>query len=89
MFRSAASAFRIGAPSSRSCARRPGSRSDPGQQIVLSAGAIGSPQILQLGIGPGTLLQSMGIEVLRDAAGRKPSDHLQIRCAYRMMARAR
>ena len=57
-----------------------------GQQIVLSAGAIGSPQILQLsGIGPGALLQSMGIEVLRDAAvGENLQDHLQIRCAYRV-----
>ena len=57
-----------------------------GKQIILSAGAIGSPQILQLsGIGPGALLQSMGIEVLRDAAvGENLQDHLQIRCAYRV-----
>ncbi|KGJ03379.1 Choline dehydrogenase [Paracoccus halophilus] len=57
-----------------------------GTQIVLSAGAIGSPQILQLsGIGPGPLLQSMGIEVLRDApVGENLQDHLQIRCAYRV-----
>ena len=57
-----------------------------GGQIILSAGAIGSPQILQLsGIGPGALLQSMGIEVLRDApVGENLQDHLQIRCAYRV-----
>ncbi len=57
-----------------------------GAQIILSAGAIGSPQILQLsGIGPGALLQSMGIEVLRDASvGENLQDHLQIRCAYRV-----
>lgn len=55
-------------------------------QIVLSAGAIGSPQILQLsGIGPGALLQEMGIEVLRDApVGENLQDHLQIRCAYKV-----
>ncbi|MFO1138097.1 MAG: GMC family oxidoreductase N-terminal domain-containing protein [Paracoccus sp. (in: a-proteobacteria)] len=57
-----------------------------GGQIILSAGAIGSPQILQLsGIGPGALLHSMGIEVLRDCAvGENLQDHLQIRCAYRV-----
>lgn len=56
------------------------------RQIVLAAGAIGSPQILQLsGIGPGGLLREMGIEVLRDApVGENLQDHLQIRCAYRV-----
>ncbi|MRX49810.1 choline dehydrogenase [Paracoccus sp. S-4012] len=56
------------------------------REIVLAAGAIGSPKILQLsGIGPGALLQEMGIEVLRDApVGENLQDHLQIRCAYRV-----
>lgn len=56
------------------------------RQVILSAGAIGSPQILQLsGIGPGDLLRDLGIEVLRDAAvGENLQDHLQIRCAYRV-----
>ncbi len=53
---------------------------------MLSAGAIGTPQILQLsGIGPGALLQDMGIPVLRDApVGQNLQDHLQIRCAWRV-----
>lgn len=57
-----------------------------GQQVILSAGAVGSPQILQLsGIGPAALLRRHGIEVIRDAAvGDNLQDHLQIRCAYRV-----
>lgn len=55
-------------------------------EVILAAGAIGSPQILQLsGIGPGALLQDMGIAVRRDApVGQNLQDHLQIRCAYRV-----
>ncbi len=55
-------------------------------EVILSAGAIGSPQLLQLsGVGPGTLLQEMGIEVLRDAGvGENLQDHLQLRCVYRV-----
>ncbi len=54
--------------------------------VVLSAGAIGTPQILQLsGIGPGKLLQEMGIPVIRDApVGENLQDHLQIRCAWKV-----
>src|SRR5262245_24552132 len=37
------------------------------REIVLAAGAIGSPQILQLsGIGPGPILQPLGIRVLHE-----------------------
>ena len=56
-------------------------------EVILSAGAIGSPQILQLsGLGPGSLLQDHGIEVLRDmpAIGQNLQDHLQLRCAWRL-----
>ncbi|MFB2532803.1 GMC family oxidoreductase [Paracoccus sp. p4-l81] len=55
-------------------------------EVILAAGAIGSPQILQLsGIGPGALLQDMGIALRRDApVGQNLQDHLQIRCAYRV-----
>ena len=56
-------------------------------EVVLSAGAIGSPQILQLsGYGPGELLRPFGIEVLRDmpAIGRNLQDHLQLRCSWRL-----
>lgn len=57
-----------------------------GREIVLSAGAINTPQILQLsGIGPGALLQQMGIEVRREAAvGENLQDHLQLRCAWKV-----
>jgi len=56
------------------------------RNVILAAGAIGSPQILQLsGIGPGDLLREHGIEVLRDApVGENLQDHLQIRCAWRV-----
>ncbi|MEM8730598.1 MAG: GMC family oxidoreductase N-terminal domain-containing protein [Pseudomonadota bacterium] len=56
-------------------------------EVILSAGAIGSPQILQLsGIGPGALLQRHGLEVHLDqpGVGRNLQDHLQLRCAWRL-----
>ncbi len=41
-----------------------------GDQIILSAGAIGSPQLLMLsGVGPAAHLQSLGIPVVQDLAG--------------------
>ena len=55
--------------------------------VILAAGAIGSPHLLQLsGIGPGQLLQEHGIEVVHDlpGVGENLQDHLQIRCAYRV-----
>ncbi|KJZ17186.1 GMC family oxidoreductase [Loktanella sp. S4079] len=56
------------------------------RETILSAGAINSPQILQLsGIGPAALLQEHGIEVLRDApVGENLQDHLQIRAVYKV-----
>ena len=54
-------------------------------EVILSAGAIGSPQILQLsGIGPGTLLRSLDIEVRHElpGVGENLQDHLQIRSVY-------
>ncbi|WP_417522587.1 GMC family oxidoreductase [Marinovum sp.] len=56
------------------------------RETVLSAGAINSPQILQLsGIGPAALLRDHGIEVLRDApVGENLQDHLQIRAVYKV-----
>ena len=55
--------------------------------VILSAGAIGSPQILQLsGLGPGALLQRHGVGVIRDMPeiGANLQDHLQLRCAWRL-----
>jgi choline dehydrogenase-like flavoprotein len=57
------------------------------REVILAAGAIGSPQILQLsGIGPGAVLQPLGIEVAHDlrGVGENLQDHLQIRCAYKV-----
>ncbi|QGG80880.1 choline dehydrogenase [Litorivicinus lipolyticus] len=55
--------------------------------VVLSAGAIGSPQVLQLsGIGPRALLESHDIAVHVDApgVGQNLQDHLQIRAVYKV-----
>ncbi len=57
------------------------------QEVILSSGAIGSPQILQLsGIGPAAHLKAHGIEVVVDAAGvgENLQDHLQIRAVYKV-----
>lgn len=56
-------------------------------EVILSAGAVNSPQILQLsGLGPAELLQEHGIDVRRDipAVGGNLQDHLQLRCAWRL-----
>jgi len=56
------------------------------KEVVLCAGAIGSPQILQLsGIGPGELCHSLEIPVVRDLSGvgQNLQDHLQIRAVYK------
>ncbi|MDP1533044.1 MAG: GMC oxidoreductase, partial [Rubrivivax sp.] len=55
------------------------------REVVLCAGAIGTPQILQLsGIGPAALLQAHGIAVQHDMAGvgENLQDHLQIRAVF-------
>ncbi len=57
-----------------------------GHEVILSAGAINSPQILQLsGIGPADLLRSKGIEVVHAAegVGRNLQDHLGIDFIYK------
>ena len=57
-----------------------------GREVILSAGAIGSPQILMLsGVGPAQHLKDTGIEPLRDLAGvgENLQDHLQIRSIYK------
>jgi choline dehydrogenase len=56
------------------------------RETILSAGAIGSPQILQLsGIGPGALLQRHGIPVVHELpVGENLQDHLQLRMAFKV-----
>ena len=57
------------------------------RETILAAGAIGSPQILQLsGIGPGSLLQSREIKTIHDlpGVGGNLHDHLQIRMQYKV-----
>ena len=56
-----------------------------GGEVILSAGAIGSPQILQLsGIGSAALLQGLEIPVVKalTGVGANLQDHLQIRTVY-------
>ena len=55
------------------------------REVILSAGAIQSPQLLQLsGLGPAELLAEHGIPVVKDMSGvgKNLQDHLQIRLIY-------
>ncbi|KLK93259.1 choline dehydrogenase [Microvirga vignae] len=57
------------------------------KEVVLSAGAVASPQILQLsGIGNGSLLQQHGIPVIQHlpGVGENLQDHLQLRPIYKV-----
>ena len=56
-----------------------------GREVLLSAGAIQSPQLLELsGIGDPELLRSLGIpvRVALPTVGAYMVDHLQVRCTY-------
>jgi choline dehydrogenase len=56
-------------------------------EVVLSAGSIGSPQILQLsGVGPAALLSQHGIapEIDLPGVGANLQDHLQIRAVFQV-----
>ena len=56
-------------------------------ETLLAAGAVGSPQLLQLsGIGPAGLLQRYGIPVVHElpGVGENLHDHLQIRMQYKV-----
>ncbi|HEX7811763.1 MAG TPA: GMC family oxidoreductase N-terminal domain-containing protein [Burkholderiales bacterium] len=57
------------------------------REVILSAGAIGSPQILQLsGVGPAELLREHGIDVEHNlpGVGENLHDHLQVRIIYKV-----
>lgn len=57
------------------------------EEVILSAGAIQSPQVLQLsGVGPAALLRSLNIPVVadREQVGRNLHDHLQMRTIVRL-----
>jgi choline dehydrogenase len=56
------------------------------REVILSAGAIGSPQLLQVsGIGPGALLSDLGIPVIHanDNVGGNLQDHLAANFTFR------
>ncbi|MCC0044050.1 MAG: GMC family oxidoreductase N-terminal domain-containing protein [Brucellaceae bacterium] len=58
-----------------------------GREVLLAAGSINSPKILELsGVGRPDLLGDLGIEVLHESpgVGENLQDHLQIRTVYRV-----
>jgi choline dehydrogenase len=57
------------------------------KSVILAAGAIGSPQLLQLsGVGPRDLLQELGIAPVHElpGVGANLHDHLQIRMVWKV-----
>ena len=61
-------------------------RIDCQKEVILSSGAIGSPQILQLsGLGPRDVLEKVGIPVIKNipGVGQNLQDHLQIRLVFK------
>ena len=57
------------------------------REVIVSAGSIGTPQILQLsGIGPAALLAAHGVPVHVDlpGVGANLQDHLQIRAVFKL-----
>ena len=56
------------------------------REVIVAAGAMQSPQVLQLsGIGPPALLRSLGIPVIHalEGVGENLQDHLQVRTIFR------
>eukprot|EP00614_Pseudopedinella_elastica_P025601 CAMPEP_0172645794 /NCGR_PEP_ID=MMETSP1068-20121228/239913_1 /TAXON_ID=35684 /ORGANISM="Pseudopedinella elastica, Strain CCMP716" /LENGTH=579 /DNA_ID=CAMNT_0013460043 /DNA_START=292 /DNA_END=2032 /DNA_ORIENTATION=+ len=67
--------------------RSAGCMSRARRAVVLAAGAVGSPHILQAsGVGPAALLASKGVTPLLDlpGVGQNLHDHLQIRASFRL-----
>ncbi len=62
------------------------------RSVIIAAGAVNSPKLLQLsGLGPADLLREHGVEVIADlpAVGGNLQDHLQIRSVYKVSGGAR
>ena len=60
--------------------------------MILAAGAIGSPQLLELsGVGRPELIQAIGAPVVHalPGVGENLQDHLQLRTIFASKARAR
>ena len=56
-------------------------------ELILAAGAIGSPHLMQVsGVGPGDLLREKGVAVRHElpGVGANLQDHLQLRLIYRV-----
>ena len=56
------------------------------REVILSAGSIGSPQLLQLsGIGPASVLEKAGVETLHNLSGvgENLQDHLEVYFQFR------
>ena len=56
------------------------------REVILAAGSLQSPQLLQLsGVGPGPLLQQFGVPVVHDlpGVGENLQDHLQLRVIFK------
>lgn len=61
-------------------------RAKANAEVILCAGAIGSPQILQCsGVGPGELLRCVGVPLVHDlpGVGQNLQDHLQTRLVFK------
>ena len=57
------------------------------REVILAAGALGSPQLLQLsGVGPAGLLRQFGLPVTHElpGVGENLHDHLQVRMVYKV-----
>lgn len=57
------------------------------KEVILAAGSIGTPQLLQLsGVGPAALLQTYGIKPVHrlPGVGGNLQDHLQVRSVYKV-----
>jgi choline dehydrogenase len=62
-------------------------RAGASREVVLCAGAIGTPHLLQLsGVGPAELLRENGVELVHElpGVGENLQDHLQIRSIYKI-----